>query len=87
MARHPLRAFRPNFERLEDRTTPASLPPQAGAGIAIAAAANADSQAAVHSPIFQPAVTAAVSLPGASGTGVATAAGNVNSHAGASPIF
>ena len=51
-------SFRARVEVLEDRTTPTvlglgSLPSAAQAGLAIAAAANAASQAPNHSPVFE----------------------------------
>lgn len=78
--------FRARLEVLEDRTTPTvlglgGLPSAAQAGLAIAAAANAASQAPNHSPVFEaPTATGAtpalanLTLPTASQAGLSTAA-------------
>ena len=83
------------FESLEDRSTPTALglpvlPSEGLAGIAIAASHNGDSQAVVHSPIFNGGtINPPVSLPAASGKGIETAAShNGDSQAVVhSPVF
>jgi hypothetical protein len=92
--------FRARVEVLEDRMTPTvlglgSLPTAAQAGLAIAAAANAASQAPNHSPVFEAPTTGAtpalanLTLPPASQPGLAiAAAANAASQApNHSPVF